>query len=317
MTERKQETASLQIPTDHFIEMYGVENALAKEALHSFPALCYLLGNTSVRKVTDSRDGKVKRKPVLGERNHDGSAMFGLKTPEEAIEWRGIANHIFGSVRNVDFLSQLFAQATDAQKEQMAKLGFDRASMDAVDPTLLQSFQFISHAGRRKADEHAWYGLHRSPEGDLHNYDKPHHSFLYTLEILERAKADPKLIDLLRVENHYFEVDAMRPGINPNVVDSILTYGDWTFNQKPTSLVERFEGLRKSGRQSLEILDLLESAGTNFENALKNVFGLDIFDRMANTPPFPGELEIRTAYAASAGLTLHQIYPDFTHLSRP
>lgn len=237
--------------------------------------------------------------------------MFGLTSPEEVMEWRGIFNHIVGSVRNVQFIAEKIVGVTQEQKQKLVDRGYNPASIDSLDSQLLTNFMFISHAGRRKADEHAWYGIHEAPVQDPNNEDPTGHSYYYTLEILEKAYAPDVLIELMRVEDHHYEVAAMQSGINPNVVDNILTYCDWTYGQAPVPLAERFKGLRASGRQTEEILDILETAGTNFENALKEVFGEDIYDQMAASGPFDGEKEIREAYAASAGLTLAEVYPDF------
>lgn len=280
---------------------------LSAEVLSKFPTLKYLLGSSQERVVQDNRDGNSKTKHVMTE----GSGMFGLKNPEEAIEWKGIFNHVIGSVRNVDFITAKLSASSEEQKQTLVDHGFDRRTIDNLDPSLLQDFMFISHAGRRIADEHAWYGIHASPLQDPNDADRTNHSYLYTVEILKREGASHKLIELMRVEDHVFEVSAMRTGVNPHVEDNILTYCDWTYGQEPTPLATRFEGLRKSGRQSPEILDILQTAGTNFENALKAAFGEDIYERMAKTAPFPREIEIRKAYAASAGLTLKEVYPDF------
>lgn len=288
-------------------ERQGRENSQGAEVIKRFPTLGYLLGRVQSQTVTDLRDGKTKEEHIAVE----GSAMFSLENKYDALQWKGIFNHIVGSVRNVNFIAGKLASTTADEKQALAARGFNLQSIETLDPKLLEGFMFVSHAGRRLADEHAWYGIHPSPKGDPQDQDKPHHSYLYTMEILEKAGASPELVELMRVEDHTREVDLMRPGINPNVVDNILTYCDWTFGQEPTSLAERFEGLRKSGRQSPEILEILETAGTNFENALKAAFGQDIYEQMASTPPFPGEIEIRTAYAASAGLSLSDIYPNF------
>lgn len=283
------------------------ENPQVAEVLYRFPTLTYLLGNVAQETVTDKRDESSKTKYILQE----GSGMFGLTNPEDAMEWKGIFNHVIGSVRNVYFISQKLQSLTEEQRQKFADLGYDHNSLTTLDPDSLRDFMFISHAGRRMADEHTWYAIHLPPQKDPQNQRPQDHSYLYTMEILESMDASQQLKDLMRVEDHVHEVEGAKEGRIKNVVDNILTYCDWTYGQTPTPLDVRFQGLRASGRQSNEILDILETVGTNFENALKKVLGENIYDQMANTDPFPGEVEIRTAYAASAGLTLAQIYPDF------
>ncbi len=303
-----QNEPAINIPIDQFVSRFNVENPQVVEVLHKFPTLCYLLGNvTDQPQTTDARPDNVQR-PVFFQT--EGSSMFGLKNPEDAMRWKGIFNHIAGSIRNIQFISQKLANATEEQKQKFASLGFDKSSIDTVDPQLLVDFMFISHAGRRIADEHAWHGIHNAPQ-DPRSVNPTDHSYLYTMELLKEFGADQKLLYLMKVEDHEYEVEAGKDGINRDIADNILTYCDWTFNQKPTTLTERFQGLRQSGRQSKEVLDVLETAGTNFENALKEVFGQGIYEQMANADPFPGEKEVREAYAASAGLTLAEVYPDF------
>lgn len=283
------------------------ENLQSAEIITRFPTIRFLLGDVARQSVVNSRDGTAKSKFILQE----GSGMFGLKNPEDAMEWKGIFNHVIGSVRNVYFISQKLQSLTDEQKQQFADLGYDHNSLATLNPDSLRDFMFISHAGRRKADEHAWYAVHLPPQKDPQNQRPNDHSYLYTMEILESMDASQELKDLMRVEDHVHEVEGAKEGRIKDVVDNILTYCDWTYGQAPTPLAVRFQGLRASGRQSNEILDILETVGTNFENALKEVLGDDIYDQMANTEPFPGEIEIRTAYASSAGLTLSEVYPDF------
>ena len=297
------------IPVDSFIKRFNVENFQVVEVLRRFPTLCYLLG-----KVTDEPQNS-KTLPDSTQRPIfylvEGSDMFGLKNPEDAIEWKGIFNHVIGSVRNINFISQKLASATEEQKQRLAEIGYDRLSLDTLDPNLLRNFMFISHAGRRKTDEHALYGIHEAPKKDSQNLRPADHSYLYTMEILEESGTSQQLKDLMKVEDHVYEVEGAKDGRIKNIVDNILTYCDWTYGQEPTPLDVRFRGLRQSRRQSEEILNILEACGTNFENALKEVFGPNIYDQMANADPFPGEKEVREAYAASAGLTLAQVYPDF------
>lgn len=118
----------------------------------------------------------------------------------------------------------------------------------------------------------------------------------------------------MKVETHAYHLAvAGKEGFLPNLVGNILTYCDWTFGQQPNTLRERFVGLRKSGRQPEEILDVLEAYGNRFESTLKQVLGNDIFDRMTTAGPYDWETQIRSAYCSSSGLTLQAVFPGYVN----
>lgn len=292
------------IPVDAFVARYRVEHPQVIEALRVYPPLCYLLGRvTDEPKTRDSRPDGVER-PVyyLAE----GSGMFGLTYPEDAMRWRGIFNHIMGTARQVYWLADRLAHATPAQGEAFGQRGFDVDSFGAINPLILRDFMFISHAGRRQMDEYNWHELRDAvhPSGD---------SGRNTIELLKAEHADPTFLDLMRVEMHADHLAVTADGgLFPDIVDNVLTYPDWTFGQKPQSLSERFAGLRKSGRAEPNILDILERCGTAFERALKEIVSPTIFEDMTHAGPYEWEREIRNAYCVAAGLTIGEIFPGFS-----
>lgn len=290
-----------QIPVELFIERFQVIAPGVKEVLHAYPTLCYLLGIvTTEPQTSDTRPDGVER-PVYF--LTEGSGMFDLKNKEDAMRWRGIFNHIMGTARQVYFLADRLSQLTSTQKQQLEGIGFDINSLSDVDPLLLRDFMFISHAGRRQMDEYNWHGLRDNthPSGN---------SYTNTIHLLQAYNASSDLIKLMRTENHEYEVGAGNEhGLLPDVSDNILTYCDWTFGQKPNTLQERFDELRKNKRLPIEMLYTLESYGQEFENALKQVAGRDIFDSMIHAGHYLWETQIRKAYAVSSGLTLEELFP--------
>ena len=294
-----------QIDVDAFIARYKVANELTREALHEFPTLCYLLGNTTdTPQAMDSKpDGVARRIFFLTE----GSGMFGLAQPEDAMRWRGIFNHVMGTTRQVYYLSQRLMELDEWEngKATFGSFGFDTRSFSEIDPDLMRRFFFVSHAGRRRADEKAWHSL----DDEVHREDDIGEA---SLKLLMSLGAEQGIIDLMRVEAHSDLLNTgTRLGFFPNVVDSILTYTDWTYGQKPQTLQSRFEGLRKSQRQPKEVLDVLERAGNHFEQALVGVLGIDTPTRMANAH-FDWEERIRRAYCAPSGISIVHAFPDYS-----
>ncbi len=289
------------IPVDAFIERFGVSHLAVQETVREYPVLCYLLGRvTETSQAEDQRpDGVVRPVHFLAE----GSGMFDLTHATDAERWKGIFNHIMGTARQVYFLAEQLSRLTPEQKQQFITLGFNSSSLQDIDPILLRDFMFISHAGRRQMDEYNWHGLRDNthPSGD---------SYTNTIHLLQTYNVSTDLIKLMRTENHEYEVGAGRGhGLLPDVSDNILTYCDWTFGQKPNTFQERFDELRKNKRLPIEMLNTLESYGQEFENALKQVLGTDIFDRIIHADPYPWETQIRKAYAVSSGLTLKELFP--------
>ena len=294
-----------RIDVDAFIARYKVANELTREALHEFPTLCYLLGNvTDLPQATDPRPDGVTR-PIFF--LTEGSGMFGLAQPEDAMRWRGIFNHVMGTTRQVYYLSQRLMELDEREngKATFGSFGFDTRSFSEIDPDLMRRFFFVSHAGRRRADEKAWHSL----DDEVHREDDIGEA---SLKLLMSQGAEQGIIDLMRVEAHSDLLNTgTRLGFFPNVVDSILTYTDWTYGQKPQTLQSRFEGLRKSQRQPKEVLDVLERAGNHFEKALVGVLGIDTPTRMASAH-FDWEERIRRAYCAPSGISIVQAFPDYS-----
>jgi len=292
-----------RIDVDAFIARYKVDNELTREALHEFPTLCYLLGNTTdTPQAMDSKpDGVARRIFFLTE----GSGMFGLAQPEDAMRWRGIFNHVMGTTRQVYYLSQRLMELDEGGRAAFGNHGFDTETFGEMDPELMRRFFFVSHAGRRRADERAWHGL----DDEVHRDDDIGEA---SLKFLISQGAEQGIIDLMRVEAHSDLLNTgIRLGFFPNVVDNILTYADWTYGQKPQTLQSRFEGLRKSQRQPKEVLDVLERAGNHFERAMVEALGVDTPTRMANAH-FDWEERIRRAYCAPSGISIVHAFPDYS-----
>ena len=289
--------SSYGIPVMDFISHYGVESPLMQESLCSYPTLCYLLGNVTEGSPTqDNRpDGIVRPVYFLTE----GSGMFGLKNPDDAMRWRGIFNHVIGTTRQVNFLSNRLKNLTEEQRNQFFLLGYNVESLDKADPSLLTDYMLVSHSGRRGADEHNWHNLN----DEVHTSADPYES---TLQHLQKLDAPDEIIALMRTEKHSY----LLAGELPDIIDNILTYCDWTFGQSPTTLEERFEGLRARSRESLPVLAMLEGIGTKFETALKEVLGDTVIQEMRESV-WDDEVLIREAYAQSAGLTLEEVFPKF------
>lgn len=263
------------INVNRYKERYRVRNPKVQEALHAFPTLCYLLGEvTAGPQTTDTRpDGKLRPVYFL----MSGSGMFGLENADDAMRWKVIFNHIVGTARQVQFLSERFTHLSPGQRKIFADSGFDTESITNIDPILLTQFQLISHAGRRQTDERTWHNLNDNahPPGDSNDT---------TVALLSQEAAPLSLLDLMRIEYHtYLLQSAAETGQLPNLIDNILTYCDWTYGQQPQTLKSRFDSLRASGRSDVNILNGLEQVGNAFEQILLHVFGEDLANDMAKT----------------------------------
>lgn len=214
------------------------------------------------------------------------AGMFGLKNSEEATKWNGIFNHIMGASRHVYYLADRIAHATPEQKKKLITLGYSPSSLQSLDTELLRDHKFIDHSGRRRADEER----------------QPGKSEQYTMEHLKTNGADRFFLNHMKEEDHVYLLEKGKSGRLKDIQYAVLTYGDWTFSQKPVNITERFEGLRKSGRLEPQKLDELEKLGLQFESDLKSVFGDTIIDTMMNLLPYSWEAQIRKAYNTSAGL---------------
>lgn len=266
------------IPVDRFIEKYNIKNPNVVETLHEFPVLSYLLG--SVTRGADSPNWMVT----------DGSAMFGLTNPEDAMRWKGIFNHIMGSARHVYFLADRIAHATPQQKQKLIELGYSAKSINSIEPELLRDHKLVDHAGRRQMDEYNWHGIRDEahPSGDSHQN---------TVDVLTKNGADPFFLGHMNEEAHGYLLSHEKNGRLKDIQFSILTYGDWTYTQEPVTVAKRFEGLRQRQRADSHVLDNLEQLGGTIESDLKKVFGDAIVQDMMTLKPYDWEIKIRNAYA--------------------
>ena len=273
------------------------------ETLREFPALRYLLGTVTPESVgTDSRPDGVSRSIHYVT---EGSGMFGLTHPEDAMRWKGIFNHVMGSARQVYWLADRLKSVLSREVQEFVKRGFFLSTQMQISPIDLRDFMFVSHAGRRQADEYIWHTLRdrAHPSGD---------SGRNTFTLLHNTGAPQRYLDLMRVETRAEELVDPRTGDHmPKVIDNILTYCDWTFWQTPITLDERFAGLRKSNRAAPEILDVLEKCGKSFESALKEIVDRDIFEHMTHAGPYAWETKIRRAYCAPSGLAMEIVFPGY------
>jgi hypothetical protein len=288
---------------DASIRRYDVSHPLVKETLHEFPSLRFLLGKVTPESVgTDKQPDGIDR-PIYF--LTEGSGMFGLKNPDDAMRWRGIFNHIMGTTRQVYYLVDRLTQLTPEQIRSLGERGFDMSTLSGMNTQTLRDFMFVSHAGRRQSDEYTWHGLRDTvhPTGD---------SGLNTYQLLKKEGAPQLFLDLMRVEMHADHLAASADrSLFPDLLDNVLTYPDWTFGQKPNTLAERFAGLRQSQRQPPEILDILEQCGTTFETEVKDIVDPNIFDHMTHAGPYDWETKIRQAYCTPSGLPMVSVFPGY------
>ncbi|MEK7060653.1 MAG: hypothetical protein AAB937_00270 [Patescibacteria group bacterium] len=123
-----------------------------------------------------------------------------------------------------------------------------------------------------------------------------------TLALLERNGADPYFLHHMKEEDHAYLFSRGKSGRLKDIQFAVLTYGDWTFDQKSVSLHDRFVGLRSRNRADRATLDRLEHLGQTFESDLQHVFGDSIIHEMMELKPFAWEEKMKNAYASSAGL---------------
>ncbi len=293
MQKSKRELIMQKIPVDKFIEKYHVDNPDVIETLKEFPVLTYLLGS-----ITDTAQG-TSTQPDGTARPYwlvkEGSGMFGLSNPEDAMRWKGIFNHITGAARNVYFLADKIAHATPIQKQKLLALGYTPTSLASLDPDLLRDHKLIDHAGRRQMDELVWHNV--SDDAHPSTYSEKN-----TLALLEQNGADPYFLHHMKEEDHAYLFSRGKTGRLKDIQFAVLTYGDWTYEQKPMNLKERFAGLRLRNRADSKTLDVLETLGQTFESDLQHVFGDSIIHEMMELKPFAWEEKMKKAYASSAGL---------------
>ena len=295
-----------QLDTSHgidvksFISRFEVVNPEVQAFLHAHPLTCYLLGRISNEPAgRDARPDGIERDYYLCQ---EGSGMFGLTKPDDAMRWRGIFNHIAGSARQVDWMARRLKSMTAEQRLEFKARGFNLEPFDSFDPETLRDFMFISHAGRRQADEYNWHRRSSPQQAALD-------SGPLTSALLEAEGVDERLLHLLRTEDPAGLRDESSNGIYfPDITVNILTYCDWTFAQAPVSFEERFAGLRAAKRQDEATLDMLESCGRSFQSALTEIIGPNIVNEMLTAPVPEWELVFRRAYCASAGLSLSETF---------
>lgn len=289
---------------DASIRRYDVTHPQMKEALHEFPGLRFLLG-----KVTPEPVGRDKQPDGIDRPIYfltEGSGMFGLKNPDDAMRWKGIFNHIMGTSRQVYWLAGRLCQLSNDQINAFAARGFDATSFAGIKQNELRDFMFVSHAGRRQSDEYAWHGLRDTIHPTVD-------SGINTYQLLQKEGAQSWMLDLMRVEMHADHlVSSVRADHFPNIIDNILTYPDWTFGQAPNTLTERFIKLKTDKRQPAEILDVLEKCGRSFEKALQEIVDPEIFEHMTHAGPYEWETKIRRAYCAPSGLPMEAVFPGYT-----
>jgi len=299
----KQDSQSLeavQASVDNFIKRYDVTNQLVIETLHEHPNLRFLLGNVNPEPV-DMKvlpDGSTRFVYSLTE----GSGMFGLKNPDDAMEWRGIFNHSIGTSRQVYYLADRLSRLPDDKVKALGERGY---YFPAIRPIILRDFMFITHAGRR-----IWDGRHINKLIDAAGPAEDIGKTAY--ELLKRQGASARELDLMRVEMHADHLAQSIRGIRfPNIADNIMTYGDWTFDQDPMTLEARFKLLRDRKRASDDVLAILKACGKTFEKDLQEIVDPDIFDHMTHAGPYEWETKIRRAYCASSGLNMKDVFPGY------
>ncbi len=228
-----------EIPVQRFIDHYEVANPEVIAALEKYPSLAYLLGRVTDKPQTrDIRfDGVERDVRFLTE----GSGMFNLEPTDDAIRWKGIFNHAIGTSRQVFVVARMLKNITPEQRQALESSGYDFTEFDTFDPELLRDFMFISHVSRRSWDERNWYNL----DDEVHPPGSPGET---TAQFLADKNAPKVFQELIRVEQHAEHLAKVENDrhVFPNIVDNILTWSDWTYGQKPTSLTDRFEQIRET-----------------------------------------------------------------------
>lgn len=287
------------IPTAEFINRFHLEDAQTIEAVRTYPALCYLLGKVSKpQSVTYKPTGEKRAVRLLEE----GSGMFGLTDEQDAMEWKGIFNHVVGSTRHTEFLIDKLNNGTSERHAQLETMGYDFTMFNKYGKENIFEYMLVSHAGRRAMDEYNLYDIQNNahPTGD---------SYQNTRLLLTAANAPSELLELLEVENHQTLLsEEGKTGRFPNIAVALLTYADWTFGQNAIPLSERFTRLRRMQRASKEQLDVFETCSNTFEEDMNFVFGGDLFTEMAAQKPKPWETQIRNAYCSPSGLSPQEVF---------
>lgn len=295
------------IPVDTFIDYFNATVPEVNESLKKYPTLCYLLGQVTDRpqQVKKRSNGEIVNKYLLIE----GSGMFGLKNPDDVLEWKGIFNHGVGSSRQTWFVSNLLKNISTKQKQKFIKKSYDFSQFDQLDSETLRDFMLFDHLSRRSWDEGRWYSTSH-PKAESPGQ-------LAVNLLINYFKASQIFIDLMRVELHAEKLiqAAKQEGERtffPNIVDAVLTTVDWMYEQKPIDLDARFNKLEET-RKDIDInnLKMFRRAGKTFIKDVNEILEIDIFELMKKAGPYDWETEIRKAYCAPSGLSLQEVFPGY------
>lgn len=293
-----------QIPVDSFTERFTVTHSEVVDTLHQFPSLCYLLGRiTDLPQTRDIKFDNVERHVYY---LVEGSGMFGLAHPDDAMRWKGIFNHSIGTPRHVFYLAQGLRDLSPDERTRFEDRGYSFSEFDSLEPELIRDVMMPSHNSRRGFDERNWYDLN----DEVHKPGTPGelaHAYL------DQCGAPAIFADLIsRVEEHADHLP--RAGVNyfPNILDAILTYGDWVYLQRPATLKESFDAKRKNRSDIDEdILTLLESCGRTFETDINEILKIDILEELKLAGPYEWETQIRRAYCAPSGIRLEDAFQTY------
>jgi len=301
-----------QIPVDQFIQRFEVTDEQTIETLRAFPTLCYLLGRVTDKPQTkDSRPDGVERDVWY---LTEGSGMFGLKNPEDAMRWKGMFNHSVGTARQIPYVTKRLQQISPEQRREFEKRGFDFSEFDQYgtgsSAELFRDTFLSSHLSRRGVDERTWHEL-----TDEAAHPKGTTSTTAENLLLNKFKAPLELWALIRkVEAHSEHMigEVAERGYFDNILDAMLTYCDWTFGQKTISLDERFPEMTIV-RKDLDpkMLETFRIAGKYFEEVFNEVLQTDTLQELKDLKPEPWETQIREAYCSPSGLTLKEVFPDY------
>ncbi len=288
------------VPVDLFMDYYSVNNPEVQTTLKQYPSLCYLLGRITEepQPLFNQKENKMESVHILVE----GSGIFALTDKEDILRWKGIFNHMLGSARHAYFLADKLSGLTPVQKQKFIDEGYDFDTF-GLDPVLLRDFMAtVSHCGRRRSDEKIRYNL----DDNVHKITDPSRA---ALDYLESMNAHESLTDLMRTEIDIKHLTFKGNEIIPIIGDAIYCYADWTFDQTPMSLGERFHNLGTRKRAPAETLDILKKCGLNFKSTLKKVVGENIWQEMTSAGPYNWETQIRKAYCSPSGLSLQEVFP--------
>ncbi|MBI4226211.1 hypothetical protein HY612_03820 [Candidatus Roizmanbacteria bacterium] len=294
------------IPVYAFMEHYGVENPQVVETLERYPTLCYLLGQ--VTEVPVGSTAILQPDGVERPIRHlvEGSGMFGLKDQDDAMRWAGIFGHSIGMARQAWLLYRMFEQLSPGQMNLFLAAGYDFRDFIKFDSNTVRDGSFANHCSRRWHDEHN-VDL-KQPQSMAPGQSALNHLITY--------KAPQFMLDLIRVEDHFKELQAARVqeigGRHrmPDIVFSILTLADWTIERKTMPLDARFARLRGRGDLA-EVLPVLEECGKGFEADVNRITGVNIVDLFNGAGPFDWEYKIRSAYCATSGLEVKKAFPEY------